>query len=56
MTAARAALERGLAEEEAELRQPRELAAPMAVEVESFADRPPADGAPPGYRQERNGH
>ena len=57
MTAARAALERGLADEEAELRQPRELAAPMAVEVETFADRPPADDARAGHRpQERNGH
>ena len=56
-TAARAALERGLADGEAELRQPRELDAPMAVEVEPFADRPPADDAPPGHQpQERNGH
>ncbi len=34
MTAARAALERGLASEEAERRQPRELAAPAAMAVE----------------------
>ena len=55
-TAARVALERGLADEQAELRQPRELAAPMAVEVETFADRPPAGDAQPGHRPaERNG-
>ncbi|MDE0220298.1 MAG: hypothetical protein OXJ90_13625 [Spirochaetaceae bacterium] len=41
MTAARAALERGLASEEAERRQPRELAAPAAMAVEPV---------------ERNGH
>ena len=41
MTAARAALERGLAEEGAEPRQPRELAAPAALAVEPV---------------ERNGH
>ena len=34
MTAARAALDRGLASEEAERRQPRELAAPTAMAVE----------------------
>ncbi len=34
MTAARAALDRGLASEEAERRQPRELAAPAAMAVE----------------------
>lgn len=34
MTAARAALERGLASEEAERRHPRELAAPTAMAVE----------------------
>jgi hypothetical protein len=53
MTAARAALERGLAEErrlaaeQAELRQPREIAA-GAMAVEPIADRPRAG--------ERNGH
>ncbi len=34
MTAARAALDRGMASEEAERRQPRELAAPAALAVE----------------------
>ncbi|MCY4376718.1 MAG: hypothetical protein OXC31_23440 [Spirochaetaceae bacterium] len=34
MTAARAALDRGLASEEAERRQPRGLAAPAAMAVE----------------------
>ena len=51
MTVARTALERGLAEQEAELRQPRPQAAPVAMAVEPVADEPPR------YRtEERNGH
>ena len=51
MTAARAALERGLADQEVEPRQPRAQAAPIPMAVEPVAD------APPRYRtEERNGH